>query len=189
MVPARPYAIGPSDQLAVDVYGVPELSRTVTVDMGGQISLPLAGTLTASGLTAPELGAQIAQRLRGNIRQPRVTVNVTSAASQVVTVDGAVGSPGLYPIQGRMSLMRAVARASGTTEFAKTNHVVVFRRAGGADYATLYDLQAIRQGMYADPEIYPNDIVVVGESQARRIFKDVLAASGLITAPIVALVR
>ena len=189
-VPARPYVIGPSDQLVIDVYGLPELSRTLTVDLSGQVALPLAGQIKASGLTASELSDVIADRLRqGYVRDPRVTVGVAVAANQVVTVDGAVSQPGAYPVLGRMSLMRTIARASGTTEFARENHVVVFRRSGGREYATLYDLRAIRLGMYPDPEIYTNDVIVVGESRARRVFKDVLASSALITAPVVALIR
>ena len=187
-VPARPYAIGPADQLTIDVFGVPELSRTVTVDLAGQIALPLVGTLNVTGMGAEDLTRLIAQRLRTSVRNPQVTVNIATAANQVVTVDGAVTSPGVYPVLGRMSLIRAIARAQGTTEFSKENHVVVFRRSGGREYATLYDLRAIRQGAYADPEIYSNDVIVVGESQARRLFKDVLAASTLLTAPIIALV-
>lgn len=189
-VPSRPYVIGPSDQLVIDVYGLPELSRTLTVDLSGQVALPLAGQLKASGLTASELSDVIADRLRqGYVRDPRVTVGIAVAANQVVTVDGAVSQPGAYPVLGRMSLMRTIARASGTTEFARENHVVVFRRSGGREYATLYDLRAIRLGMYADPEIYTNDVIVVGESRARRVFKDVLASSALITTPLVALLR
>lgn len=189
VIPDRPSVIGPSDQINVDVFGVPEVSRTVTVDLAGQVSLPLAGTIKASGMTGPELAQLVTDRLRGIVRDPRVTVNVTVSANQVVVVDGAVTAPGVYPVTGRMSLSRAIARASGTTEFSKEDHVVVFRRANGLNYATLYDLRAIRQGMYADPEIFSNDVIVVGDSQARRIFKDVLAASSLITAPIIALVR
>ncbi|MEI9928773.1 MAG: Wzz/FepE/Etk N-terminal domain-containing protein [Sphingomonas sp.] len=79
-------------------------------------------------------------------RTPRVSVNIANAASQVITVDGAVAQPGMYPLVGRMSLMRAVARASGTTEFARENHVVVFRDSGGKKYAALYDLAAISTG-------------------------------------------
>jgi polysaccharide export outer membrane protein len=51
--------------------------------------------------------------------------------------------------------------------------------------AGLYDLKAIRAGAYADPEIYPNDVIVVGESVGRRIFKDALQIVPLITTPIV----
>ncbi len=188
-VPARPYAIGPADQITIDVFGIPDLSRTVTVDLAGEIALPLVGPLKVSGMSSNELTTLITQRLRANVRNPQVTVNIATAANQSFTVDGAVISPGVYPVLGRMSLMRAIARAQGTTEFTKEDHVVVFRRANNHDYATLYDLRAIRQGAYADPEIFSNDLIVVGESSARRVFKDVLAASTLITTPIIALIR
>lgn len=190
IIPSRPYVLGPSDQLTVDVFGVPELSKSLVVDLTGEISLPLVGTLKVSGMTSNELAAEITRRLRGTyVRDPRVTVNITNAASQVFTVDGSVGKPGVYPLVGRTSLMRAVARAEGTTEFARDNYVVVFRRAQGKDYAALYDLRAIRQGIYEDPEIFSNDIIYIGDSPARRAFKDIIASAPLITTPLIILLQ
>ncbi len=189
-VPPRPYSIGPADQLEIDVFGVPDLSKTVTVDLTGRIALPLIGPVPVTGLTSDQVAVEVANRLRGRyVKDPRVSVNITSNASQVFTVDGAVAQPGLFPIVGRMSLMRAIARASGLTEFARANYVVVFREVDGKKYAALYDLAAIRQGVYDDPEIYANDVVMVDESRARRIFKDALSASPLLTAPVVALLQ
>ena len=80
---------------------------------------------------------------------------------------------------------------AGTTfehEF-KHDGTVVFRTVGTQRYAALHDLKAIRLGAYRDPAIYANDVVVVGDSQARRIFRDVLQASGLLTTPLVALLQ
>lgn len=189
-VPPRAYSIGPSDQLEIDVFGVSELSKTVTVDLTGRIALPLIGPVPVTGLTSDQVASEIARQLRGKyVKDPRVSVNITSNASQVFTVDGAVAQPGLFPVVGRMSLMRAIARASGLTEFAKDNYVVVFREVDGNKYAALYDLSAIRQGVYEDPEIYANDVIMVDESRARRIFKDMLAASPLLTAPVIALLQ
>lgn len=186
----RSYVIGPLDRLSVDVYGVAELSRGIQVDASGQISLPLIGSLEASGKTPADLAVLIEQRLRARyVRNPRVTVNLTDTVSQVVTVDGAVRTPGLYNVSGRMTLMRAIARAEGTTEFARENYVVVFRRVNNRDMAALYDLRAIRQGMYKDPEIFANDIIQVGESSARRLFRDVITASPLLVTPLVAILQ
>lgn len=188
VIPARPYVLGPSDQLSVDVFGIPELSKNLTVDLTGQIALPLVGQLMVSGMTVGELTDVLERKLDAYVRSPKVTVNLVNAASQVITVDGSVASPGLYPLVGRMSLMRAVARASGTTEFARENYVVVFRTVGGQSYAALYDLRAIRQGIYEDPEVFSNDVVYVGDSQARRLFRDVISASPLITTPLIYLI-
>jgi polysaccharide biosynthesis/export protein len=186
----RAYVIGPFDRLAVDVFGVEALSRAVQVDARGQISLPLAGTLEASSRTPEELARAIEERLRGRyVREPRVTVNLTEVVSQTITVDGEVRQPGIYPAVGNMTLMRAVARAQGVTEFARQNHVVVFRRVDGRDMAGLYDLRAIRLGLYEDPQVFASDTVVVGESQARRIFRDMMQAAGLLTAPLVAVLQ
>lgn len=186
----RAYVIGPMDKVSVDVFGVPDLSRQVQVDASGRVALPLIGVLEASGKTTQELGAMIEQRLVGRfVRQPRVTVNLIDTVSQVVTVDGAVETPGLYPIAGRMTLMRAIARAEGVTEFSRENHVIVFRRVNNQDMAALYDLRAIRQGIYPDPPIYANDVVLVSESRSRRLFRDLLAASGVLTAPIIGILQ
>lgn len=186
----RSYLIGPLDRLSVDVYGVAELSRSVQVDASGRISLPLIGSLEASGKTPSDLGTMIADRLRARyVRDPKVTVNLTETVSQVVTVDGAVRAPGLYNVSGRMTLMRAIARAEGTTEYARENYVVVFRRVNNKDMAALYDLRAIRQGVYKDPEIFANDIIQVSDSSARRLFRDVIAASPLLVTPLIAVLQ
>lgn len=183
----RPYLLGPLDKLAVEVYGVGDLTRNVQVDAAGQISLPLAGTIRVAGLTPAQVEDQVEERLRGRyIRDPQVTVNLTETLSQHVTVEGEVDEPGIYPILGRMTLLRAIARAKGTTEFARLRHVVVLRTVGGQRLAALFDLRAIQLGAYDDPEIYANDIVVVSEDRARRIFRDVLQSAGLIMSPLVA---
>jgi len=187
----RPYLIGPFDKIRIDVFGIPELSeRIIQVDAGGRASFPLAGSFQAAGLTPNQVAEELTRRLSGNyIRDPQVTVNLEETVSQVVTVDGQVVRPGLYPVVGRMTLMRAVATAGGAGEFARLDDVVVFRTVAGQRYAALYNLRAIRRGAYSDPEIFANDIVVVGDSQARRLFRDILQASPLITTPIVALLQ
>lgn len=182
----RSHLVGPFDKLAVEVFGLPELSRQIQIDASGHFSMPLAGTLSAAGRTPEELGGLIEERLRQNaVRDPSVTVSVVETVSQIVTVDGEVETPGLYPVVGRMTLMRAIARAQGAGDYARTSHVVVFRTVGGRQMAALYDLRAIRLAAYEDPPIYPNDVVVVGESQARRIFPQLVQASGLLLTPLV----
>jgi polysaccharide biosynthesis/export protein len=185
----RPYLIGPFDRLSVDVYGVPDLSKQVQTDAAGMIQLPLVGQIKASNQTSAELAEAIEQKLTRFVRRPDVSVNVTESVSQVLTVEGQVAQPGLYPVVGKMSLIRAVALAKGTTEFAKLDDVVIFRTVGGQRMAALYNLKAIRTGVYDDPEVFANDVVVVGDSPGRRLFKDILATTPLLVSPIVALIK
>lgn len=186
----RPALIGPLDTIEVDVFNVPELSREMQVDASGRISMPLIGTIDARGKTADELARVIEESLRGRyVRNPEVTINIKSSVSQVVTVDGQVTEPGLYPVTNQMTLMRVIASAKGLSEFARMEQVVILRDVNNQRMAGLYDLDAIRRGAYADPPIYANDVVIVGDSPARRLFRDVVSLAPLIAAPLVAILR
>lgn len=183
----RPYVIGPSDQLVIDVFGIDGMqAREITADSAGMISFPLAGSIEAAGRTPAELAEVIAARLRDNyVRDPRVTVNLKETTAQVVTVDGQVKQPGIYPVLGQMTLMDAIASARGLDEFAKADDVVIMRNVDGQRYAGLYNVAAIRRGNYPDPIVYANDTVIVGESRQRRIFKDILQVVPLLTTPVI----
>ncbi|MEO7786411.1 MAG: polysaccharide biosynthesis/export family protein [Sphingomicrobium sp.] len=167
------YRIGPLDTIVVEVFGAPELARTGAVDAAGNFSMPLIGTVKAGGRTPGELGAQVADLLRGRyLKQPQVSVNVKEARSQTVTVDGSVREPGNYPIIGRMTLQQAIATARGASELADLRKVIIFRTVKDHKMAALFDLKDIRAGRYPDPQIYGSDIVIVGENATRRFLKD-----------------
>ena len=178
--------VGPSDKLMIDVYGMPDLSgREVQVDSEGQIAFPGAGRFAVYGKTPVEISVLLASRLSANyLRDPQVTVTLKESAGQLVTVEGQVNKPGAYPLIKHMSLLRTVAIAGGLSEFAKLDDVVIFRTIRGQKFAALYNLQRIREGAYPDPEIYANDLVVVGDSPSRRRFKDILQVTPLLLTPL-----
>ena len=173
---AADYYVGPFDKLTIDVFGIEDLSqRSVQVDASGKIRFPLVGEVAVSGLTPNEIAEELTDDLqRAYVRDPQVTVNLAEVGSQLLTIDGQVQKPGLYPIVGRMTLMRAMALAEGTDEFAKLSDVVIFRTVNGQRMAALYNLKDIRHGAYPDPDVYANDVITVGDDKARRLFQDVL---------------
>lgn len=186
----RPALIGPLDTLMVDVFNVPDLSREMQVDASGRIAMPLAGTIDARGKTADELASMIQAALRARyVRNPEVTVNIKSSVSQVVTIDGQVVEPGLYPVTNQMTLLRVIASAKGLSEFARQDDVVVLRTVGKQRMAGLYNVAAIRRGAYDDPPVYANDVIVVGDSPQRRMFRDFVAISPLLAAPLIAVLQ
>jgi polysaccharide export outer membrane protein len=186
----RPALIGPLDTIQVEVFNVPELSREMQVDASGRVAMPLVGTLDARGTTAAELASAVETALRGRyIRNPQVTVNIKNSVSQVVTVDGQVVEPGLYPVTNQMTLMRAIASAKGLSEFARQEEVVILRTVEGRKMAGLYNVAAIRRGTYDDPPIYANDVIVVGDSPQRRMFRDLVSLTPLIAAPLIAVLQ
>lgn len=186
----RPALIGPLDTIQVDVFNVPDLTREMQVDASGRIAMPLVGTIDARGRTAAELAQAVEVALRGRyVRNPEVTVNIKSSVSQVVTIDGQVIEPGLYPVTNQMTLLRAIASAKGLSEFARQEDVVILRTVGGRKMAGLYNIAAIRRGAYDDPPIYANDVVVVGDSPQRRMFRDFVSLAPLLAAPLIAVLQ
>lgn len=186
----RPALIGPLDTIQIDVFNVPELGREIQVDASGRISMPLIGTVDARGKTAEELAAAIEAALRGRyVRNPDVTINIKSSVSQVVTVDGQVVEPGLYPVTNQMTLMRAIASAKGLSEFARQDDIVILRTVDNRRMAGLYNVDAIRRGLYDDPLIYANDVIVVGDSPQRRLFRDIVSLSPVLAAPLIAILQ
>jgi polysaccharide export outer membrane protein len=180
------YTVGPFDELTVTIDELPDYKADITADAQSRLSVPMAGTIEAAGLTQIEVADRITQALKRNIRDPHVAVNIKDAKSRTVTVDGQVKEPGVYEARGNLSLMRAIATAKGTSEDANEKDVVVFRTVAGQKLAALYNLAAIRRGTYADPEIYPNDIIVVGDSPTSRLIRQLGPA---IATPLVLLIQ
>lgn len=184
------YELGALDTISIEVDGLPEMRREVVIDGQGMVAYPLAGSVSAAGLTTTQLAEVLKERLRaGHVRDPRVSVNVVEATSNVLTVGGQVRQPGLFPVYRDMTLMQAVAQAGGENEYAQTSVVLVFREVSGQQYVGLYDLKGIRYGNYADPRVYPGDKVVVSESEMRRLLRTLQGVTQLVTTPLVLLLR
>lgn len=172
------YRIGVGDKLNVRVFQVADLSfEELVVDTSGNIQMPLIGAVSGAGRTAGEISSDIASRLSAQyLRNPQVTVTVTEAASQKITVDGAVTKPGVYEMRGSTSLLQAVAMAEGPSRVADLSKVAVFRTIDGRRSVALFDLGAIRQGRAADPQVLGDDVIVVDTSRLNTALREVVGA-------------
>jgi polysaccharide export outer membrane protein len=167
------YRIGVKDTLVIDVFDVPSLGGTLQVDNTGDIDMPLIGEVPATGRTPNELARQISAALNAKyMKNPIVTVSVKDAASKKITVDGEVTEPGMFEIIPGTTLTQAVAMAKGPDQVADAHHVSIIRGAGAARSTTVYDLEDIRDGKTADPQVEPNDTIVVDSSGTRKFVRD-----------------
>lgn len=178
------YQIGPLDELDINVFQVPDLTRTVQVDASGNLLLPLVGEVQARGKTPGELARLIETRLEKDyLHDAQVTVAVKTASSLTVTVDGAVIEPGVYTLKGPTTLLQAVALAKGPDpRVANLKKVAVFRDVGGQRSSNIYDLKAIRAGRAQDPVIQGKDIIVVESSGAKSFLRDFISALPIVSA-------
>ena len=178
----RDYRIGPLDTIDINVFQEPDLSvKELEVDASGNVSLPLIGPMAAGGKTTTQLSRDIAARLTERyLRSPQVSVTVGNSASQKVTVEGEVTEPGVYETKGRTSLLQTLALAKGETRTAALNQVVIFRTINGQRMGAVFDVSSIRSGRAPDPEILGNDIVVVGFSRAKSLWRDILSTTPIL---------
>lgn len=140
------YVIGPQDMLDISVWKEPDLTRTVPVRPDGKISLPLLDDVQAGGLTPAQLKAEITQRLKKYFTDPRVTVTVTTIASQRIYVLGEVTRAGAYPLLPEMTLLQALSSAGGFTQFANTKNIYLLRVENGKQVKHAFNYKDVVNG-------------------------------------------
>ena len=151
--PRAGYTLDAGDKLRVVVFGQDGLTNSYSVDAGGNITMPLIGTVTARGLTTAELSAAIGAKLRqGYIREPHVAVEIESYRPFFIL--GEVTYPGQYPFVANMTVETAVAIAGGFTPRAYHTDVVLSRTMGG---------QTIRTTVPVTTPVRPGDTITINE--------------------------
>ena len=169
------YTIGPLDVLEVSVFKVEELSKTVQVADTGTINLPLVGEVQAGGRTPRQVEQHLTKLLGEKyLQNPQISVFVKEYNSQKVSIQGAVKKPGVYPLQGKMTLLQLVAMADGLHDIYADSTVLVLRDVEGKRSAARFDVSSIREGRARDPELQSGDKVVAGESEIMKSFYNII---------------
>jgi polysaccharide export outer membrane protein len=146
------YQLGPGDKLRLITFGEDTLSGEFFVSDAGEVSLPLVGNLKASGLSVDAFQQEVRSALADYLKDPRVSVEVENYRPYYIL--GEVNKPGEYPFIAGLTLMSAVATASGFTYRANTHRVYV-----KGDHDTTEHLVQIT----ADLHIHPGDTIRVRE--------------------------
>jgi polysaccharide export outer membrane protein len=169
------YQAGPGDVLNINIFNVESMSGDRQIDAAGNITMPLIGAVAVAGKSTQEIGTDLTTRLDTRyLQRPQVTVSLKSAVARMITVDGSVAAPGLYPVPDKTTLLKTIAMARGTSQGANPKKVVVFRQINGLRNAAAFDLTTIRDGIDPDPVIYANDIVIVDGRQTNPAWTTLL---------------
>ena len=161
---ATDYRLAAGDKLRIDVYKDDKLSQSLQIRPDGKITMPLIGDLPAAGRTPIELRDSINAALKDYIANPVVTVIVLETTPQVVYVSGEVNKPGALPlVNGRMSVVQAIAMAGGFTDFAKRKDVLVLRKtAAGMETLHFNYKDSLESGNRREPlQLISGDTVIV----------------------------
>src|SRR5262249_176574 len=169
------YKIGPLDVLDVQVFQVPDLTRSVQVADTGIINYPLVGEVQAAGRTAHQLELDLAKKLAAKyLQSPQVTVFIKEYNSQRVTVEGSVKHTGVFPLKGQTTLIQALAQAGDGDINIASGDIVIFRTINGKRSAARFDFEAMTTGKSQDPELQPGDVIVVDTSPSKVALQNFL---------------
>ena len=160
------YTIGVTDQLQIAVWRNPDLSVTVPVRPDGKISVPLIDDVHAEGLAPTELKEILTREFEEYISAPNVTVIVSEMNSRFVSILGAVGSEGRYPLSRNLRVLEALAMAGGFDTFADKDNVRIVRREeDGSEAEYQFDYDAYIKGKAPGTNIVlgPGDTIIVPE--------------------------
>ena len=157
--------------------------RELQVDQAGMITLPLVGDMQAAGQSPGQLSRAI-ETAYGNryLRNPQANVVLLEAIKRTVSIEGQVKEPGVYEVQPGYTLLSALALASSPLPDAKLDEILVFRTVNGERLGGRRGSRSRRTGRMHDPLILPGDVVVVGFSSVRGIYRDILQAAPIIGA-------
>ncbi len=164
------YLIGVDDTLKVSVWRNEDLSVEVPVRPDGYISVPLIGEVAAGGRPAYDVARDIERKLSKFIRQPQVSVILTSIVSSEflsrVRVTGAVRNPISMPYRPGMTVLDLVLESGGVNEFAVSQRAKLYRRhADGSNKTYSIKLGSIlNEGdLRSNYALQPGDVITVPE--------------------------
>lgn len=167
----EPYTLRPGDIAVVNVLEDPTLDSQVLVLPDGTISLPMAGTIRAEGLTPEQLADLVQERLRSNfVEPPNVRVGVSAIGQPLLQSDvyvlGEVARPGFYQYDPAepITVIKALALAGGIGPFAARERIQVRELVGETQVLRLFDYEAFEEGQIAssrDLEVLSDGAVIV----------------------------
>src|SRR2546426_3858812 len=173
--------IGAGDLLEVSLYGMPDFKTDVRVNSGGEISLPMLGTVAVGGLSIEQAETLIGRKLiqKGLFNDPHITVFEKEYATQGISVLGEVQKAGIYPLLGSRRLYDAIPAAGGTTPKAG-RYVLITRRNDPQRSVRAPLLTGAPESMENNVPVKPGDTIVVSKAGVVYVVGDVRQPGGFV---------
>ena len=162
------YIIGAGDTLSIQVWRNPELSMVVPVRPDGKIAAPLVDEMMVQGKTSVQVAREVEKALGKYVRDPVVTVIVTSFIgpySEQIRVVGEAAKPQFLPYKQKMTVLDVMIAVGGLTDFAAGNSATILRTGEGNKQYSVRLKDLIKRGdVSANVEMRPGDILIIPQS-------------------------
>ena len=160
------YLLAPEDIVSVTVVNFPNLSTQATVLPDGTISVPILGSVKASGKTTEELAQYLAKEWDRFVVRPSVTVSVYQKRKATVVVNGFAAKLGTLEYRPGMRLSDALAEVGGASPAGDITKVRVTRRSGESQTYDMTDFPRLA-GTERDVLLQEGDIIFVPERRTQ----------------------
>ncbi len=162
------YVLSANDQVAVEVFGEDDLRTNGRLNGEGNLSLPLLGSVSLSGLTLTQAAARLTELYgKDYLVSPKVNVTLVGYAKRRFTILGQVNRPGSFEMPdgspGGVDLLEAIAMAGGYTRIAAPGRISVRRPTSAGDQVLQVDARKVAKGG-GGFRVRPGDTITVGES-------------------------
>ena len=163
------YLLGIGDSVDISVWRNNDLSVSVVVRPDGKLSVPLAGDIKVDGKSTLTLSKEIEEKLSTYIRNPKVTVIVTSPTSAEfihrIRVTGAVVNQRSIPYRKGITVLDVILEAGGVSAFANGDESKLYRQTeNGAKVYPIFLNDILEKGILdSNYTLYPQDIITVPE--------------------------
>lgn len=166
------YVLGRDDVIEVSLIGRSDFGGRSRVQADGTIQLPFIGKLAVADHTTSEVADMVRAALQkgGYFADPVVSIEVVGYASRYVVVLGAVGTPGMVPINRPYRVSEILARVGGVRE-------------GGADYLQVRSTDGKERKLFIrdlatgdisqDPYVQPGDKIYAPAADTFYVYGEV----------------
>jgi polysaccharide export outer membrane protein len=126
------YVLHLGDQVLIRAAGIQDISeKPFLIGSDGFVELPTLGRVKAAGLTVAQFEELLVKLSKEYVREPQVTVTVVQFSSEPVFIVGAFKTPGIYPLNGRRTLIEMMAAVGGLLPNASRRIKVTRRKESG----------------------------------------------------------
>ncbi len=126
--------MGPGDRVFVDIFNVPEYSKSYPVLPDGTLNLPRIGQVPVAGLTLQAVGDMVTAKYTRFFRQPLTTIVLEQARPLRVAISGEINRPGTYKFEPTNSgsipsvtITELIQASGGITQRADLRQIEVRR--------------------------------------------------------------
>lgn len=161
------YLLDYGDSVSIHVKDFAQFDYAGAVRPDGLVSIPYVGDVEVAGLTTSQVVTRLTTLLRRQLRDPIVTVSITTMRPRYVMVLGEVGHPGRVEMnQPHLTVLDAIAASGGFTQRAVKNQVVLLHGDGAQARHYVIDVdKMLRTADLTDNlELSPDDRIQVPET-------------------------